>query len=115
MCPFLFGEGHPGKKCTGRDHEGILYPRGKCLEVCPQNAKTFVSDLEQVKSYIRSGQKVVVSIAPSYLGIMVIKMPGQVVDGLMRLGFTAVRETAEGAALSRRNMRGFLKRGRWTM
>ena len=31
---------------------------GKCLEVCPQNAKTFVSDLEQVKSYIRSGQKV---------------------------------------------------------
>lgn len=72
---------------------------GKCLEVCPQNAKTFVSDLEQVKSYIRSGQKVVVSIAPSYLGIMDYKMPGQVVDGLMRLGFTAVRETAEGAAL----------------
>jgi len=72
---------------------------GKCLEVCPQNAKTFVSDLEQVKHYISSGEKVVVSIAPSYLGIMDYKMPGQVVDGLMRLGFAAVRETAEGAAL----------------
>lgn len=72
---------------------------GKCLEVCPQNAKTFVSDLDSVKGYIRSGQKVVVSVAPSYLGIMDYKMPGQVVDGLMRLGFSAVRETAEGAAL----------------
>lgn len=71
---------------------------GKCLEVCPQNAKTFVSDLERVQYYIRSGEKVVVSIAPSYLGIMDYEMPGQVVDALLKLGFTAVRETAEGAA-----------------
>ena len=72
---------------------------GKCLEVCPQNAKTFVSDLDRVKYYIRSGERVVVSIAPSYLGIMDYEMPGQVVDALLKLGFTAVRETAEGAAL----------------
>mgnify|MGYP003291362208 CR=1 FL=1 len=71
---------------------------GKCLEVCPQNAKTFVSDLERVKYYIRSGEKVVVSIAPSYLGIMDYETPGQVVDALLKLGFHAVRETAEGAA-----------------
>lgn len=71
---------------------------GKCLEVCPQNAKTFVSDLERVQYYIRSGEKVVVSIAPSYLGIMDYETPGQVVDALLKLGFTAVRETAEGAA-----------------
>ena len=71
---------------------------GKCLEVCPQNAKTFVSDLERVQYYIRSGEKVVVSIAPSYLGIMDYMTPGQVVDALLKLGFKAVRETAEGAA-----------------
>ena len=71
---------------------------GKCLEVCPQNAKTFVSDLERVQYYIRSGEKVVVSIAPSYLGIMDYDTPGQVVDALLKLGFYAVRETAEGAA-----------------
>ena len=71
---------------------------GKCLEVCPQNAKTFVSDLERVEYYIRSGEKVVVSIAPSYLGIMDYETPGQVVDALLKLGFYAVRETAEGAA-----------------
>ena len=72
---------------------------GKCLEVCPQNAKTFVSDLDRVKYYIRSGERVVVSIAPSYLGIMDYETPGQVVDALLRLGFAAVRETAEGASL----------------
>ena len=26
---------------------------GRCLEVCPQNAKTFASDLERVKGYLK--------------------------------------------------------------
>ena len=72
---------------------------GHCLEVCPQNAKTFVSDLSQVKAYLRAGEKVIVSIAPSYLGILDYDKPGQVVDALHRLGFYQVRETAEGAAM----------------
>ena len=71
---------------------------GHCLEVCPQNAKTFASDLDTVKEFLRRGEKVVVSIAPSYLGILPFKKPGQVVDALKRLGFAEVRETAEGAA-----------------
>ena len=99
MCAFLFCEGDSGEKCPGTDYEEYCILCGKCLEVCPQNAKTFVSDLDRVKYYIRSGEKVVVSIAPSYLGIMDYETPGQVVDGLLKLGFTAVRETAEGAAL----------------
>lgn len=87
---------------------------GKCLEVCPQNAKTFVSDLDRVKYYIRSGEKVVVSIAPSYLGIMDYDVPGQVVDGLLKLGFTAVRETAEGAALVTEAYVGIMSEGQMT-
>lgn len=71
---------------------------GKCLEVCPQNAKTFISDLERVKSYIAAGRKTVVSLAPAYLGILKYDRPGQVVDALLRLGFSEIRETAEGAA-----------------
>ncbi len=71
---------------------------GRCLEVCPQNAKRFDSDLERVKDYIRNQEKVIVSIAPSYLGILNDKNPGQVVWALKKLGFFAVRETAEGAA-----------------
>ena len=72
---------------------------GRCLEVCPQNAKTFASDMERVKGYLRQGFKTVISIAPSYAGVLEFDTPGQVVDALQRLGFWEVRETAEGAAL----------------
>lgn len=30
---------------------------GHCLEVCPQNAKTFASDMERVKGYLRQGDE----------------------------------------------------------
>ncbi|HIX64319.1 MAG TPA: 4Fe-4S dicluster domain-containing protein [Candidatus Mediterraneibacter colneyensis] len=72
---------------------------GRCLEVCPQNAKTFSSDLERVKGYLRQGYRTVISIAPSYAGVLDFDRPGQVVDALQKLGFSEVRETAEGAAL----------------
>lgn len=72
---------------------------GTCLEVCPQNAKTFVSDLEKVKAFITMGEKTIVSLAPAYLGIFDYDKPGQVVDALLRLGFSEVRETAEGGSL----------------
>jgi len=71
---------------------------GHCLEACPQNAKTFISDLDLVKSFIQSGRQVVVSIAPAYLGVLDFIEPGQVFTALRMLGFSAVRETAEGAA-----------------
>ena len=32
---------------------------GRCLEVCPQNAKTFASDLDRVKGFLRQGVKTV--------------------------------------------------------
>jgi PAS domain S-box-containing protein len=72
---------------------------GKCMEICPQNAKTFSSDMGRVKRYLKKGEKVVISIAPSYVGVLEFGRPGQVVDALLRLGFAEVRETAEGAAL----------------
>lgn len=71
---------------------------GHCLEACPQNAKTFISDLDLVKSYLSNGEQVVVSIAPAYLGVLDFDDPGQVFAALRQLGFCAVRETAEGAA-----------------
>ncbi|MGL4567950.1 MAG: 4Fe-4S dicluster domain-containing protein, partial [Fusobacteriaceae bacterium] len=40
---------------------------GECLEACPQNAKTFISDIELVKKFLKEKTPVVVSIAPSYL------------------------------------------------
>lgn len=84
---------------------------GHCLEVCPQNAKTFASDMDRVKSYLRQGIKTVISIAPSYLGVLEYDTPGQVVDALLKLGFSEVRETAEGAALVTREYKRILAEG----
>lgn len=72
---------------------------GRCMEICPQNAKTFASDMDRVKGYLRQGFRTIISIAPSYLGVLEFDRPGQVVDALQRLGFAEVRETAEGAAM----------------
>lgn len=84
---------------------------GHCLEVCPQNAKTFASDMDRVKSYLRQGIKTVISIAPSYLGVLDYEMPGQVVDALLKLGFSEVRETAEGAAFVTKEYKRILAEG----
>lgn len=85
---------------------------GHCLEACPQNAKTFISDLDIVKSYLRKNIKTVVSIAPSYLGVLDFTTPGQVVTALKKLGFYAVRETAEGAAFVTKEYEKLLKAGK---
>lgn len=72
---------------------------GKCMQVCPQSAKTLISDLELVKGYIRDGIPTVISLAPSYMGLLKYKTAGQVNGALQKLGFADVRETSEGAAV----------------
>ena len=72
---------------------------GRCLQICPQSAKTLVSDLGKVKAMIARGEKVYVSIAPAYMGLLKYNTIGQVRAALLQLGFTDVRETSEGAAL----------------
>ncbi|MCD8217265.1 MAG: PAS domain-containing protein [Clostridiales bacterium] len=71
---------------------------GHCMEICPQKAKTFDSDLDYVKHMLKHGEKLVVSLDSSYSGLIQSNRPGKVVDALYRLGFADVRETAEGAA-----------------
>lgn len=72
---------------------------GRCLQICPQSAKTLVSDLRKVQDMIEDGERVIVSIAPSYMGLLKYHTIGQVRSALRLLGFEDVRETSEGAAL----------------
>lgn len=86
-----------------KDGRAVIMPDkcilcGHCLKICPQSAKTLRSDLELVKGWIAAGERVVVSIAPSYMGLLKYKTIGQVRGALIRLGFEDVRETSEGAA-----------------
>ena len=51
---------------------------GHCLQVCPQSAKTLVSDLDKVQYMIHRGETVIASIAPSYMGLLNYNSLGQV-------------------------------------
>ena len=72
---------------------------GRCLEACPQNAIISISDVCKAKSYIKEGYNTVVSLDPSYLGLFGDEEngSGQLRGALHKLGFTHIRETAEGA------------------
>ncbi|MCD8046323.1 MAG: PAS domain-containing protein [Clostridiales bacterium] len=85
---------------------------GHCMEICPQQAKTFDSDLDYVKHMLKHGEKLVVSLDSSYSGLIQSNCPGKVVDALYQLGFSDVRETAEGAAYVTREYVRILNEGR---
>ncbi len=71
---------------------------GTCLEECPQGAKTLASDLELVKGFIRKGERVILSLAPSYFGSFDFESSQKFVGAAKALGFYGVAETSEGAA-----------------
>lgn len=72
---------------------------GRCFVVCPQNAKEIVSEVEKVKVMIQSGEPVIASMAPSFIanydGVGIEAMR----EGLQKLGFADVEETAIGATM----------------
>ncbi|MBQ7862742.1 MAG: 4Fe-4S binding protein [Clostridia bacterium] len=72
---------------------------GQCFVVCPQDAKQIVDETEKVKVFIQSGEKVVVSLAPSFIanydGAGIISMR----EALKKMGFFDVEETAIGATI----------------
>ena len=72
---------------------------GQCFVVCPQNAKQIVDETEKAKVLLQGGEKVIVSLAPSFVanyegvGIEAMK------EALKKLGFYDVEETAIGATI----------------
>lgn len=70
---------------------------GTCTLVCPQNAKQINSDLPSVKREIKSGAKLYVSLAPSYVSAFPRVSFASMSAALKKLGFFHVEETAIGA------------------
>ena len=70
---------------------------GNCVLACPSSAKRVRDDLPSVKELLRSGRKVIASLAPSFVAQFTGVRPAQVVHALKELGFFAVSETALGA------------------
>ena len=82
---------------------------GQCFVVCPQNAKQIVDETEKVKTFLQNEDKVIVSLAPSfvanYKGIGINSMK----KALKKLGFFDVEETAIGATIVKTEYERMLK------
>ena len=92
----------PVKSILIKDQQAEIIPHdcilcGRCLEACPQNAKVITSDVDKVKGFMASDKRVIVSLAPAFLGSFHFEKPAQVVGALLALGFDEVSETAQGA------------------
>lgn len=80
---------------------------GTCFLVCPQNARNILSDLDNVIKAVRENKKVIVSVAPSYMGIF--KEPYKLIGALKKIGVHAVEETSIGASKVTELYREYLK------
>lgn len=87
---------------------------GRCLEACPQDAIIYVSDLKRAKKYIQEGCVTIASLDPAYLGVFgdTENGTGQLRSALHKLGFTHIRETAEGAAYITKAYERLIRDGR---
>lgn len=81
---------------------------GKCVEVCPVGAKKIRSDLEMARLLVKSGKKVVMSLAPSWACCFPGISSKSMIPALKQLGFYAISETALGAEMVNRYTRAQL-------
>ncbi len=72
---------------------------GACVQTCPMGAKRVRSDIQRAKLLLRMKQRVLVSLAPSYVSEFDQTPPEQLIAGLKALGFAGVSETALGAEI----------------
>jgi iron only hydrogenase large subunit-like protein len=77
--------------------ENLCILCGTCVNICPAEAKKVRNDSSKAKELIRSGARVVMSLAPSWI----CEFPGldsaSLIAAVKSLGFNAVSETALGA------------------
>lgn len=72
---------------------------GQCYVVCPQDAKVIADSTERVKSFIKNGEKVFASVAPSFAANYEGSGINALTEGLKKLGFSGAEETAIGATI----------------
>ena len=72
---------------------------GQCFVVCPQNAKEIVDETEKVKVFLQAREKVIVSLAPSFIANYDGAGINSMRTALKKLGFYDVEETAIGATM----------------
>lgn len=84
---------------------------GRCTLICPAEAKRVRDDLPKAQGLVKNQQRVIASIAPSYIS----EFPGidlpVMIEALKLLGFDEVSETALGAEWVSRECRKLIEQG----
>ncbi|MDU7253713.1 MAG: [Fe-Fe] hydrogenase large subunit C-terminal domain-containing protein, partial [Clostridium sp.] len=80
----------------------------RCVLVCPQNARKVVNYLDKVKKALNKKEKIVASIAPSFMGNFNVSH-GKIVASLKSLGIKYAEETALGADITTKLYKSFIK------
>lgn len=70
---------------------------GHCVTICPAGAKRVRDDLSRARQLLKLRERVVVSLAPSFVSEFAGVDPRALVTAIKRLGFFGVSETAIGA------------------
>ncbi|NLK20745.1 MAG: 4Fe-4S dicluster domain-containing protein [Epulopiscium sp.] len=85
---------------------------GQCFVICPQNAKEIADGTEKAKVLLAGNEKVIASIAPSFVanydGIGISSMK----TALKKLGFYTAEETAIGATIVKKEYEEIIKDGK---
>ncbi|WP_018085928.1 [Fe-Fe] hydrogenase large subunit C-terminal domain-containing protein [Desulfurispora thermophila] len=79
--------------------EDICVLDGRCVQVCPQQAKKVSPAQDRVRAMLKAGEKVAVSLAPSFAAALPLSRPRTLVSMLKKLGFAYVSETSLGAEM----------------
>lgn len=92
----------PVKAIDVKDHQAkIIEDRcilcGHCTCICPQNAKVVHSELPNVKQLLSGTEKVIASVAPSFISSFGLRDFSIFKIALAKLGFSDAEETAVGA------------------
>lgn len=106
----------PVKAISFADHHAkIIEDRcilcGRCMHVCPQNAKILHGDLDKVRSMLREGRKLIASVAPSFISSMGLRSFAPLRKALKDMGFFDAEETARGAEWTTREYARLLDKG----
>lgn len=70
---------------------------GNCVDVCPSGAKKVRDDLGRARQLIKMKERVIASLAPSFVSEFRGYSANQIITALKSLGFHGVSETALGA------------------
>lgn len=86
---------------------------GHCTLVCPQNAKVVHSEINEVHALLAGSDKVIASVAPSFISSFGLSDFGVMKLALAKLGFFDAEETAVGAQAVTQEYANLLKSGQF--